>query len=75
MNVISQSCSRVKVNLISKTFAVILHSQIYLSNRKMGSIINTLTKIPALWIAQSKETFLPQFVYNFCKEYMSSEND
>ena len=39
------------------------------------TIINALTKIPALWIAQSKETFLPQYIYNLCRDYMcSSEN-
>jgi hypothetical protein len=53
-------------------------SKIHLTNREMGNhttIINALTKIPALWIAQSKETFLPQYIYNLCRDYMSSDDD
>ena len=53
-------------------------SEIRLTNREMGNhttIINALTKIPALWIAQSKETFLPQYMYNLCRDYMSSSEN
>ncbi len=39
------------------------------------TIINALTKIAALWIAQSKETFLPQYIYNLCRDYMSSSDN
>ena len=28
-----------------------------------------------LWITQSKETFLPQYIYNLCRDYMSSDDD
>lgn len=39
-------------------------------------IINCLTvKFPSLWIAQSKDTFLPQFVYNLCKLYMKTPSE
>jgi hypothetical protein len=38
-----------------------------------NAIINALTKIPSLWIAQSKELFLPQYIYRLCKEYIATE--
>lgn len=35
------------------------------------AIIHALTaKFKALWFAQSKDTFLPQYVYKLCKEYI-----
>ncbi|XP_028409953.1 uncharacterized protein LOC114532610 [Dendronephthya gigantea] len=53
--------------------------QFFLTNRQLGNnttIVNCLTaKFPPLWIAQSKDMFLPQFVYSLCKEYMKTPSE
>ena len=55
-----------------------LFRTVYLTNRELGnhqSIINALTKFPALWISQSqKDPFLPNYVYNLCKEYLNGDS-
>jgi hypothetical protein len=52
--------------------------QLFLTNKQLGNnttIVNYLTaKFPAIWIAQSKDMFLPQFMYKLCKEYMNNHH-
>ena len=49
-----------------------------MTNRELGnhqSIINVLTKFPALWISQSqKDPFLPNYIYKLCKDYVNGDN-
>lgn len=51
---------------------------IYLTNRDLGNhqvIVNNLcTKFKALWIAQSKEPYLPQYLYKLCSTYVTGDN-
>ena len=50
----------------------------YVTNRDLGNqltIINTLcAKFKALWIAQSKEPYLPQYLYRLCSSYVTGDN-
>ena len=57
---------------------VSIFRRFYLTNRDLGNhqtITNTLSaKFKALWISQSKEPYLPQYLHRLCNSYVKGED-
>ena len=53
-----------------------IHRTFFVTNKTLGSqqaIINALD-CNSLWIAQTKEPFLPQYIYRLCRNYMKQDH-
>ena len=56
---------------LKNEFLLILQD-FFITNKTLGSqlgIINAFTS-SALWIAQTKDPFVPQYIYKLCRSYM-----